>query len=329
MQNNIGLFITKRAALAPHSEALVDIASGQRFTYAELNARCNRVANGLVATGVDRGDRVATLLMNGCEFVEVFFGAAKVGGVIVALNWRLVADELAFILADSGAETLVFGSVFDKVVAELQSRGSEATRVQNWIYVGDPAECPDFASGYEDFLKGASAEEPEIRAVDDDLLFIMYTSGTTGLPKGVMHSHETTLWASLTGLVTADMRWGDRYLLCLPLFHVGALNPLITTVHRGGTAVVMAQFDPQKIWQIYEEERITVTLAVPAMLNFMLQTYDADARDLSNLRWIMSGAAPLPVALIQKYAAMGIAVNQVYGLTKSDGGCWRIAADGD
>jgi acyl-CoA synthetase (AMP-forming)/AMP-acid ligase II len=258
-------------------------------------------------------------LMNGAPFVETFFGAAKVGGVIVALNWRLLADELSFILLDSGAETLIFGTAFSEVVADLHARGLEGTSVKTWVHVGEAEDRPDFAVAYEDILAAASEEEPAIAASDEDLLFIMYTSGTTGLPKGVMHSHATTMWASLTALVTADLHWGDRYLICLPLFHVGALNPLVTTIHRGGTAVIMDQFDPLRVWQVYGEERINTTLAVPAMLNAMLQTHDAAAHDTSELRWVMSGAAPVPVSLIEKYAAMGIEIHQVYGLTESCG----------
>jgi acyl-CoA synthetase (AMP-forming)/AMP-acid ligase II len=317
VQNNLGLFAAKRAALNPNLEAIIDVASGQRFSYAEFNTRCNRTANALVSNGLASGDRVATLLMNGPEFVETFFGAAKVGGVIVALNWRLVPDELSYILNDCGAETLIFGSAFAEIVRDLHDRGAEGTSVKTWIHVGDATERPDFAIGYEDITRAASGDEPEIRACDDDLLFIMYTSGTTGLPKGVMHSHNTTMWGGITAAMTADIRWGDRYLICLPLFHVGALNPLLSTVHKGGTAIIMAEFDPVRIWQVYMEEKISITLAVPAMLNFMLQTYDASKHDVSALRWVMSGAAPVPVSLIENYAAMGIEIHQVYGLTES------------
>ena len=327
MQNNLGLLISKRATISPDCEAIVDPASGRRASYAELNARCNRLANGLVAGGLTAGDRVATLLMNGPEFVETFFGAAKVGGVIVALNWRLVADELSFILNDSGAETLLFDSAFRGVVEALHARGNDGTPVRTWIHVGDAASRPDFAVGYEELLAGSRSAEPELGASGGDLLFIMYTSGTTGLPKGVMHSHDTTLWSSITALMTADVRWDDRYLICLPLFHVGALNPLITTLHRGGTAVIMAAFDPVRVWELFGEEKITVTLAVPAMLNFMLATYDASAHDISRLRWVMSGAAPVPVPLIEKYAALGIEIHQVYGLTESGGPACLISPD--
>ena len=327
MQNNIGLFVTKRALLNPKTEAVVDVASGRRQTYPELNERCNRVANGLTDAGLSPGDRVATLLMNGPEFVETFFGAAKVGGVIVALNWRLVADELSFILTDCGASTLVFDTAFTEVVEELHSRGADGTQVTTWIHVGEAADRPGFAVGYEDVLGRASADEPEILASDDDLLFIMYTSGTTGLPKGVMHTHSTALWSVITGNSTADTRYGDRYLICLPLFHVGALNPMLSVFQKGGTAVIMSEFDPTRIWEVFGEERVTVTLAVPAMLNFMLLTYDKDAHDTSTLRWVMSGAAPVPESLIETYAGMGIEIHQVYGLTESCGPACLISPD--
>ncbi|MDP6978873.1 MAG: long-chain-fatty-acid--CoA ligase [Myxococcota bacterium] len=327
MKNNVGLFAAKRALMQPEQEALIDLGTGQRYNYREFNARSNRFAHALVGAGIATGDRVATLLMNGSPFVEAFYGAAKVGGVLVPLNWRLVADELSFILTDSGAETLLFGTEFADTVKELHSRGAEGTKVKRWVHVGDGADRPDFAEGYEDLLAAANESEPEVTACDDDLLFIMYTSGTTGLPKGVMHSHNTTIWGSLTGLITADIQYNDRYLIALPLFHVGALHPLLSTIHRGGTVAIMPVFDPTKIWEVYAEEKISVTLAVPAMLNFMLATFDASQHDTSYLRWIMSGAAPVPATLIEKYAGMEIDVVQVYGLTETGGPACLISPD--
>ena len=155
----------------------------------------------------------------------------------------------------------------------------------------------------------------------------MYTSGTTGLPKGVMHTHNTTMWSVITANTTADTQYGDRYLICLPMFHVGALNPMLSIVNLGGTGVIMSEFDPVKIWEVYGDEKITVTLAVPAMLNFMLLTYDADAHDTSSLRWVMSGAAPVPESLITTYAEMGIEIHQVYGLTETAGPACLISPE--
>jgi acyl-CoA synthetase (AMP-forming)/AMP-acid ligase II len=327
MQNNLAQFLAKRAELNPRLEALIDVATGQRFTYAELNGQVNQMAQALAGLGVRKGDRVATLLMNGLEFVEIFFGSTKIGAVLTPLNWRLVADKLAFMLTDSGAETLVFGSEFNTVVADLYARGSQGTAVRTWIYVGQPTHRPAFAVSYEELHGAASAREPEILAENDDLLYVMYTSGTTGLPKGAMHSHGTAMWAVLTVCATADLRFKDRYLICLPLFHVGALTPLLATLYIGGTNVIMREFDPARIWQVVQQEPITNALAVPTMLQFMLQTYDAMSLDVSALRWILSGGSPVPVPLIERYAEFGIEIHQTYGLTESGGPACLIAPD--
>jgi O-succinylbenzoate-CoA ligase len=326
MKNNIGLFLGKRAYLNPRLEAFIDTHSGRRLTYAELDARANRVANHLKRElGVKKGDRVALLLMNSPEFMESFFAIAKLGAVIVPLNWRLVADELQFILKDSGSTVLLYGEEFTKTVADLQGRGG-ATDVAKWIQVG-AKERPGWAQDYEAALSAASAEEPAIDGADDDLLYIMYTSGTTGLPKGAVHTHATAMWGVLTIAATAEMRFKDRYLVSLPFFHVGALTPLTGNVYRGVTNVVMRAFDPTKAWELIQSEKVTVALKVPAMLNFMLQTYDPKKFDISTLRWIMSGAAPVPVTLIEAYAKLGIEIHQVYGLTESCGPACLIGPD--
>jgi len=324
MEHNIGLMLEKRAHLNPNLEGCVETESGRRFTYRDLDQRCNRTANMLVGSGVKPGDRVALLMMNGVEFIDSFFAIAKMGGVCVPLNWRLTADELSFILTDSGAETLIFSSDFAEVAEELKARGKDATKLTKWISVGEPVA---FAEDY-DALQAASSDAPvKIGAKDDDTLFIMYTSGTTGLPKGAVHTHNTTMWGSLTALATSDMQQKDRYLLVLPLFHVGALNPLIACVHAGGTAVVMRGFDLDAMWTNIEAEKITTMLAVPAMLNFMLLSPAKDTADYSSLRWIMSGAAPVPVSLIETYADMSIEIHQVYGLTETCGPSCLISPD--
>ena len=327
MLNNIGMLLTKRAHLNPHLEALVDVESGDRLTYAELNARCNHTANALVTLGVKKGDRVALLLMNSPEFVEAFFAIAKIGAVVVPLNWRLVPDELAFILKDSGAETLIYGGEFAPTTNELHTRGADATDITNWIHLGEADTRGDFAQDYAAFRDAAGADEPEVTAGEEDVLYIMYTSGTTGLPKGVVHTHNSALWACITISQTADTRYKDRYLVALPLFHVGALTPLTGAIYGGYTTVMMRMFDPVKTWELMAEERITTMLAVPAMLNFMLQVPDVTHYDFSTLRWCMSGAAPVPVTLIEKYAELGIEIHQVYGLTESCGPACLVSPD--
>lgn len=323
---NVGQALRRRAFISPALQATVEPAvGGRRLSYRELNARSNRVANALIADGVKPGERVALLMMNGAEFIEAFFAVAKIGAVNVPLNWRLVADELEFILKDAGATVLVFDDSFAALAAELQRRGSK-TDLRVWVQLG--AAASPFARSYEAWRDAAADAEPEPAGFDDELVFIMYTSGTTGLPKGVMHSHATVLWIILTQSATVDLHGGDRFLLSLPMFHVGALAPAMSCIYNGAALVILKSFEPRLSWQLIGSEGITGTLMVPAMLQAMLATHDAAGHDTRSLRWFMSGAAPVPLSLIQAYADKGFEVHQVYGLTESGGpGCLLLGAD--
>lgn len=320
MRVNIGQILANRARRDPNLEGLVDVAAGQRFTYAEANARVNKCASMLASICVQPGDRVALLLMNGTPFFEAYFACAKIGAVAVPLNWRLVPDELSYILDNAGAKTLIFDTEFAPQVEAVHAGGQ--TQLSNWLQVPGDAPLAPFAHNYTAMAEAGSEAEPEPGAFDDDNLYIMYTSGTTGLPKGVVHTHNTTLAALQTMMPTVDFRIGDRFSIVLPLFHVGALAPLLSIVYGGGTNVLMRAFDPVGMWKITVEEKITATLAVPAMLSFMLQVPMPPREDYSQLRWIMSGAAPVPVALMEQYRDIGIEIHQVYGLTECCGpGC--------
>ncbi|MGI9431153.1 MAG: acyl-CoA synthetase [Myxococcota bacterium] len=326
MRNNLGAFLAKRAQLSPTLEALVEVERGRRFTYAELDARSNRIAAALRSRGIGPGDRVAFLLMNGAEYVEAYYGVAKLGAVMVPLNWRLVPDELSFILSDAGAVALIFDSEFDEAAAALH--GGD-TQLRVWLRVGDEAgaAATGFADDYDAACDAESSDPVVTDVCDDDLLFIMYTSGTTGLPKGAVHTHSTMAAASITMNMTADTRMGDRYLQMLPLFHVGALTPMTGCLHRGCAVILMRQFDPAAVFPLIEAEKISAGLAVPAMLNFMLASGGHESNDHSTVRWMMSGAAPVPVALIEKYADLGIEIHQVYGLTETCGPACLISPE--
>ena len=319
MIQNIGDLLTRRARTTPEVDAYVQAETGVRCTFAELNARANQVANAFKGAGVKPGDRVAFLLMNGVEFVESYLGLAKLGAVVVPLNWRLTPSELEFIISDSGATWLIFDDPFAETVEILQSQGK--TGIKEWLHVL-PSTAVPHARTYEDFVADASRLEPEITVGGDEMLYIMYTSGTTGLPKGVVHSHRTSMWAVLTMSPVLDMRLRDKFISLLPMFHVGALVPIMMNVYNCVTSVVLRSFDPKLTWELIEQESINSGLAVPAMLNFMLQVPNIESYDCSSLRWMLSGAAPVPVALIKAYAERGIEIHQIYGLTESCGpGC--------
>jgi len=326
MHNNIGGFLAKRAKLSPKLEALYDVANNLRLNYTEFDERVDRAANMIAALGLKKGGRVALLMMNSIEFVESFLACAKLGLVVVPLNWRLVPDELEFILKDSGSTVLIFGGEFTANVDELHARGAK-TDITQWIYVGPDTNCPKYARNYDALRIAAPATPVNITSGEDDMLYIMYTSGTTGLPKGVVHTHNTSFWAIATFSSTGDLRLNDRFMLSLPMFHVGALMPLMLCIYNGMSCIMSRSFDPSTAWKLIESEKITVAILVPAMLNFMLQVPEADTCDASSLRFLFCGAAPVPDHLVLSYHKRNTPVVQVYGLTETCGPTALVSLD--
>lgn len=329
MQINIGSLLSKRAQISPQQEAFVEYERNRRFNFAQLNQRCNKIANGLLEMGVAPGDRVAVVLKNSIEFVETYFAVAKIGAILVPVNWRLVAAEMQYILQDSGSRALVYDSNFDSVIDPLQRGEHGKNQVEFWLRQQNGEEAlPAYSMDYDNLLDSASCEEPPIGAWDDDLLFIMYTSGTTGHPKGAMHSHDGMLWSQLTSMATSDMRGDDRFLLPLPMFHVGCLNPVSLLVHRGATGIIMRELDMGEMFKCIDRERVSIFMAVPALLQYMLMAPEREQCDISSVRWIATGAAPVPVSLLKEYEEIGIAIHQAYGLTESCGpGTLLLPAD--
>ncbi len=317
MQTNIGLFLAKRARLEPNKRGL--IFEGRAITYKEWNARANRAANAFLALGVTPGDRVGLLMMNSPEFLECFFGLAKIGAIITPLNWRLAPPELTYIANDAGIRALVYGQEYAPTVAAL--RGKIAA--SNFIAVGDAADDMSYSA----FIANASDAEPQAAGAGDDALVIMYTSGTTGKPKGAVLTHNNLFFDSCTVAFSSDWRWNDRVLVALPLFHIGALIYVVINIHTGSTTVLMRAFDPAGFLKTIQDCRVNSFLAVPAMLNFMLQVPNFNDYDLSSLRWALCGTAPVPVPLLQEWARRGIAIQQSYGLTECTGGAAMLASD--
>jgi acyl-CoA synthetase (AMP-forming)/AMP-acid ligase II len=324
--SNMGDVLARRAARNPTKEAVVDTTTGERLTYRQLDDRANQTGHALDALGVKPGDRVALLLSNSIEFMESFYGSAKIGGIVVLLNWRLVADELEYLLVNSGAATLVFGDNFAPVVSELRTRGT--TAVTNWVQVvtgsaptgAAAGGASDWSVDFHSLRSVASAASPGIRAGGDDVLCLCYSSGTTGLPKGAMLTHEGQMWAVFSNLGSSeDFNLSGRYLMVMPMFHLGGLLPMEVAIFGGSTVVIMKAFDPNGVWDVVGRERITSGLVVPAMLSALLNVYDAAKHDHTSIKNLWCAAAPLPVTLIEQCMAKGIGLLQTYGLTESGG----------
>ncbi|MCB2190771.1 MAG: long-chain-fatty-acid--CoA ligase [Deltaproteobacteria bacterium] len=311
MRINLGQMLTNRAFLSPELEAAV--GDGYRYTYAQVNARANRFASRLAALGLGKGDRIAVLCKNNEHVTCALYGAAKIGVITTVLNWRLTPPELEYILGDCGASLLLYDDAFAESVESL--RGKVAAR--HFLRHGGQGSDPEF----EEFLAQGREEEPVIQSGGDDPCVIMYTSGTTGKPKGAMISHDNTFWASV-GL-THTIPWfpRDRYLLVAPLFHIGGLAPIFANVHLGLTVVYMPDFDPLAVYKTIEAERINFMMSVPLMLMAMTMVPPevVQSLDLSSFRHFICGASQVPPQLIQLYAQKGLKIYQVYGATEYAG----------
>jgi O-succinylbenzoate-CoA ligase len=317
MSTNLGLDLRQRAGLSPAVEAYVEPSTDLRLNYRELNEFTNRCASVLGALDLKAGDRVALLMQNSVEFVGLFYAAAKLGLVVVPLNTRLAAAELAFILSDSGARALFYGPECAETTAGIKANQEHPLQLEHYIQSHPSEEVDDSLNAR---LESASAAEPTVLHGGDDNLFIMYTSGTTGLPKGVVHTHVSISFAAFSWATTMDVRYQDRLLLPLPMFHVAALTCVIMCSIRGLTIVSMPNFDPMTVWQLIKDEKVNVGGAVPAILNFMRQVPDFEAFESEHLRCFVTGAAPMPKALIELYNSKGMQVVQGYALTETGGG---------
>jgi len=318
----IGFWLTKRELLNGNREALVD--GGRRLTYRQLNRRVNQLARFLQGMGLKRGDRCAILAYNCLEFVEVIFATAKLGLILVPLNWRLAPAELSFIISDSGAETLFFDPEFAAAVESLKGK----TALRRFISIGQKEIAG--ATDYEKALTSQRDEEPEPdRTVElDTPHIIMYTAGTTGRPKGAILGQGASFWNAVNMSLCVDLTSKDRTLTVLPLFHVGGIGLYtLPTLYQGGTAVIQRTFDPKVTFRLIKDERIDVLFGVPAIFLFLMQDPEFKSGTMSRLRSVMSGGAPLPVSLIHQYHEAGIILQQGFGMSEAAPGIAALDRD--
>jgi len=310
VRTNIGGFLSKRAALSPGKEALV--LGETRLTFKQMNQRANRLANAIGRLGVGYGDRVAMLSLNEPEFFDLYFGLGKIGAVMVPLNHRLAGPEIQYIVNDCQAKVLVFGEDFAPVVESIKGE----IPCEHLVALSDTA--PDYARAYRDLTGEAEETEPEIVAGEEDTLTILYTSGTTGKPKGAELTHNGYFGTSVTLRATFG-EIGENLLMPLPLFHIGALAPVPMCVHFGMKMVIQRAFDPKNFLELLGREQITWFGSVPQILMFLRQIPDFEKYSWDSVKMALVYAAPVPVTLIKEYAASGIEVRQLYGMTECTG----------
>lgn len=306
---SLGNWMLQRAKRSPKRRAIT--FEGSTITYAELQNRIDRTASVLRDGGIRAGDRVGYLGVNHPAFLETMFATARLGAIFVPLNFRLTGAELAFIVEDAGCHTLVADSQHTDVLDAVRDDLS----VRRWLGV---EAAPD---GWDDQLALRDAAEPvtETERVDADATaVIMYTSGTTGLPKGAMLTHGNFWWNNANASTTLDMLESDVTLVFAPLFHIGGLNvTTLQTMLRGGEVVLHRNFDPNLALEDVPKYGVTTIFGVPAMFLFISQMPGFVDADLTSVRMLICGGAPVPEPLLKAYAGRGIPINQGYGLTET------------
>ena len=303
--------MTRREVLCPNKEAVVD--GERRLTYRQLNHRVNRLARALAAQGLSYGDRIAMLSYNSLEFIEVIMAAAKLGLILVPLNWRLTGAELAFQIKDSETRFLVF----DPELSPLAEAISRETKLDQTMVLG--SDDISGALSYEKLLAGQSDAEPspDRDPNGDSPHIIMYTAGTTGQPKGAVLTQAAAFW-NVLNLESIDFTSRDRNLLVLPMFHIGGIGLFtLPMLYHGATVVIMRAFDPAVCLKLLVQEKITLFFGVPAVFLFLLQHPDFSAEAFREVRLVMSGGAPLPVSLVRRYHDEGIVLQQGFGMSEA------------
>ncbi|MCL6737174.1 AMP-binding protein [Streptomyces neyagawaensis] len=293
---------------------------GQEFSAARLSRTAVELAAGLAEQGLRRGDRIAYLGLNSAAFFHTLFAAAHLGAVFIPVNFRLVAEEVRDILGDSGAHTLV---VEDGHRGLVESIADDIPARRRVLVDTDPA-CPAPATAPAGWtplsllLGPGRAARPPVPLYEDDLGVLMYTSGTTGRPKGVMLTHGNIWWNAVNVDSMVDTRSDDVNLAVAPLFHIGGLNALtLRTLLRGGTVVVRRAFDPAQCLDDLVRHRVTGLFAVPAMYAALSREPGFAGADLSALRSPIVAGAPVPPRLIHDWAERDVLLQQAWGLTET------------
>jgi fatty-acyl-CoA synthase len=313
--------MTNRARLTPDREAMLMLPTGRRYAYAELNARANRLANWMRALGVAKGDRVSILAHNGIEFIDLFYGLAKIGAIFAPLNWRLVARELVYIVNDCQPKVLLCGPDFAGLLAEMRPE----IDVAHIIGLGDAG--IEGALDYDSGLDAASPAEPPRPPIEpDDTYAILYTSGTTGRPKGAMIPHRQILYNCLNTIASWGLHETDVSPVFTPLFHAGGLFAFLTPLfYIGGRILLFHTFDGDAIFRAILDEKCTVVLGVPTIYRMFMNHPGFPEADFRRVRFFISGGAPLPPELVQEWlAAKGGVFRQGYGLTEVGANCFSM-----
>lgn len=318
----MGQWFTERARRDGGRQALT--FEGVTWTYADMLGHIDRMAGALKAGGVQGGTRVGYLGFNHPMFFVTLFACSKIGAIFVPLNFRLAGPEFEYIINDAGVHTLIVDADHTAVIDTVRDKLTCSRYLCAHGSPQDAARWPDAAQAMAAATPVTEAHQPH----QDDVAVIMYTSGTTGRPKGAMLTAGNFWWNHVSELVMLDIRPDDVLLTFAPIFHIGALNVLtLTTFLKGAHIVLHRSFDPAAALRDIQRYKVTTIFVVPAMLLFISQHPDFARADTSSVRFIMCGGAPCPEPLLHLMSQRGILVQQGYGLTETAAMATALSAE--
>ena len=307
--------LTRNLEYNPDKTALIE--GNRECTFREFADRTNRMGNALLAMGLDKGDRVAILSHNSMENAESYFSIPNAGLVMVMLNFRLAPTEIQTVLTDSEASVLMVG---ENYLPHIEKIRDELSFVKHFVFIGDPSKTPDGWHHYETLIKKSSPHVPDVEVTENDLAALMYTSGTTGAPKGCMAIHRNYYHAGRSLTLELKMDSDDFGIIPSPLFHATGEVVLMTCIFSGTTAVIMPQWDVEEFMRLVEKHKVTMGMLATPMLLFLIDYPHADKYDLTSLKKMFFAGAPVTPVIFQKaIERFGNVFLHLFGTTETVG----------
>lgn len=305
----------QRARLTPEREAIFDLDSGIHYTYRDLDDRANKLANFMADKfDVKKGDRVAFLARNIIEMFDGIFACGKLGAIFVPYNPRLSAEELKYLLNNEEPKMFFYEDVFAHVIEQLKKN---VGFLKSYVVITkSDKSIPDLK--YDEILDYANNKPLRCESLDlEDIYLLIHTGGTTGLPKAAMISHRSVLFNALDNIIDWSLNKEDRVHLILPLFHTGGWNILTLALLRvGGQLIINRAFDPKLTLRVINDYKPTCVFGAATIFRMMYEQPEFETTDWSSVKWVMSGAAPTPIQVMEKFWEKGIKICAGYGLTE-------------
>jgi fatty-acyl-CoA synthase len=319
----IGDWAGRRALLTPNREAIYDNIENKRYTYDDLNKRANKVARVLLDYGIRKGDRVGLFTSNRLECIDLFLATGKIGAILVPYNIRLSIEELEYLMEKISPSIIFYEEKLESIAQKIKIKST----AKEYIILSQ--KNGSIGPSYYDLIQkvsGTNVEKPNLDFEDPHL--ILFTGGTTGLPKGAVLSHRLIFWNSINTILTWSLNSNDIQPLLFPLFHTGGWNVLLVPFyHLGAKTILMGDFNPEETIRIIDQENCTIVIGVPTMFLMMANTPQFKTTKFPSVKIFISGGAPCPVAIMERYWNKDKLFKMGYGLTEVGPNNFYLAED--